>query len=56
MYIHDAPISLLRRIARISVVTEASRMKLLHEYSPAIVGEPVYFLFPKDCSLAEIFF
>jgi hypothetical protein len=55
--IHDAPISLLRRIARISVVyTEASRIKLLHEYSPTIVGEPVYFLFAKYGSLAEIFF
>jgi hypothetical protein len=56
MYIHDAPISLLRRIARISVVTEASRMKLLHECSPAIVGEPVYFFyFPKDCFLLKYF-
>jgi hypothetical protein len=35
--IHDAPISLLRRIARISVVyTEASRIKLLHEYLSSV--------------------
>jgi hypothetical protein len=49
MHIHEAPISLLRRIARISVVTEASCMKLSRN------GETVHFRFSKDCFIAETF-
>jgi hypothetical protein len=54
MHIHEAPISRLRRTARITVVTEASRTKLLLGRNPSIVGKPFYFRFSKDCSTAEI--
>jgi hypothetical protein len=51
--IHDAPISLLRKNrAYLVVYTEASRIKLLHEYSrPTIVCKPVYFIFARTVPL-----
>jgi hypothetical protein len=48
MYTNDASISLLRRIARISVVKASyTHIRLLHECNPAIVGESVYFYFQQ---------
>jgi hypothetical protein len=55
MHIHEAAISLIRRTARISVVAEASRMKLIGSEAPPIGGELAYFRFPKQYSFAEIF-
>lgn len=43
MHINEAPISHLQRTARISVVTQASRMKLF----TTISNEPVYFGFSR---------
>jgi hypothetical protein len=37
-------------------LSEVSRIKLLHEYSPTVACEPVYFLFAKYGSIAGIFF